>query len=74
MDLVHYLMLKIIKYKTQHFWDSISACPQAKKMFKTNSVGPNKYSCSQSLDLEVKSLLCYKLSAKFYRIVLVQKL
>jgi len=58
MELVHYLMLKIIKYKTLNIWKRISARPQAKNTIKPTQMGP--------IGTAVLILLAWKLRRVYY--------
>jgi len=65
MELVHY-MLKIIKYKTLHIWESISAHPQAKNTLKPSQLGP--------IGTAVFNLLAWKLRRAYYVVYYLQNL
>jgi len=58
MELVHYLMLKIIKYKILHIWERVSACPQATNSLKPPQMGP--------ISTAVLILLAWKLRRVYY--------
>jgi hypothetical protein len=66
MELVQYLMLKIIKYKTLHIWERISACPQAKNTLKPTQMG--------TICTGVLSLLSWKLQRAYYVVYYMQNL
>jgi hypothetical protein len=59
-------MLKIIKYKTLHIWERISACPQAKNTLKPTQLSP--------IATAVLSLFAWKLRRAYYVVYYLQNL
>jgi hypothetical protein len=66
MELVHYLMLKIIKYKTLSIWERVSAYPQVENTLKPTPLGP--------IGTAVLSLFAWKLRRAYYVVYYLQNL